>query len=159
MIINLKILNAIFGKKAKEVDIVKQKTSNSENKTNEITDLEIIEDIFSKELKSQKFSSSQLNHFILNRRDYYLGLKVNSFRSREIIDITDTEGKSIINQQKQENKTLFKHNDIDYYYYDVLDHDRRYEEVNEGLLFCLYACSELESLDDVIKKYKKERRI
>lgn len=159
MIINLKILNAIFGKKAKEVDIVKQKTSNSENKTNEITDLEIIEDIFSKELKSQKFSSSQLNHFILNRRDYYLGLKVNSFRSREIIDITDTEGKSIINQQKQENKTLFKHNDIDYYYYDVLDHDRRYEKVNEGLLFCLYACSELESLDDVIKKYKKERRI
>lgn len=121
-----------------------------------IENLQVIAKIFEEKLPNYQFALSKISDLSKpeNMKIYYIGTKVKN-HANGLKNIYDINGNKLVDLNDKEELTLFKHLDSDYYYYDVLDQDKKYEEITEGLFFCVNACKNLESLEQFVKQYKK----
>ena len=103
-----------------------------------IQNLKIVKEIFDEKLPDKKFSL--IDYFIYssdyNMRTHYIGQ-----RKR--------------NNNEPVQNSLFAHEDIDYYYYDVLDKDKQYIRVYTEWVYSDKSCNKMENLKELVKEKKK----
>lgn len=124
-----------------------------------IQNLRIIKDIFDQYIPNHPFCLINLWSVAKpnNIKNYYIGDRIRNYKSPEFVDSYNMQDKFVVEDQTT-NPSIFQHTENDYYYYDVLDHSERCEKVCEGLLFERNACNNLQRLDALVLKYKKEER-
>ena len=102
-----------------------------------INNMKIVSSILSKELPNYKFDKLEILLFSSagNRKIFFIG------------------------ERDDNEKTLFKHSDKDECYYDIMDRNRIYYEDEEKsyLVGNETACTNLKSIDEYVKEYKKKR--
>ena len=103
-----------------------------------IQNLKIVKEIFEEKLPNTKFSL--LDYFIYsskhNMEIHYIGQR-----------------KSSIKEELQ--NSLFVHEDIDYYYYDVLNNNKKYVRSYTDWVYSDKSCNNIENLKELVNKKKK----
>ena len=106
-----------------------------------IQNIKIMHQIFEEKLPNYKFDKVDMIFFSrpTNRKIFYIGNR----------------------SQDESDKTLFKHNDSDEWYYDILHKNQIYYDNLEKLyqMDSENYCSHLENLDDLVSEYIKRKEV
>ncbi len=109
-----------------------------------LDELKLVKDILTNKFEIGFISKEKLCSYVLKN-----GVS-NLYTGRRIDDYSAT---SIVNTSKKGN-TLFRHSSNDYYYYDLLDNDKRCEMIYPGAFYLENACTYIKPVYDknIIKK-------
>ncbi len=88
------------------------------------------------------------NLYVGERANHYSNrtLKLRNMRGASLLPDKDISGK----------KSLFKHDENDYYYYDLLDGERRCEHVSPDVFYIREGCDNMKSIASIIEKPKEK---
>lgn len=88
----------------------------------------------------------------------YIGEKVNHYSNGEL-RLRNMQGEEMLPESwKIFKKSLFKHDENDYYYYDLLDNNKRYEHINPGAFYISNGCDNMKSITSILDKTKEKVR-
>ncbi len=90
------------------------------------------------------------NIYVGERVDYYSNgqLKLRSMRGKSLLPDIDVSPR----------KTLFKHDEYDYYYYDLLDDNRKCEHVHPDIFYVRDGCDNMKKITSILDKPKGKVR-
>ena len=124
-----------------------------------ISNLTIVKEILHEELPEYKFSFIEL--FKLSRKDnmknYYIGDKIKSYYKPNYV--SDVNGNVISGIVPKTRTSLFRHEENDIYYYDVLENNTEYEMVSANYTYAHNICVRMKSLEEKVKKIRWKEEI
>jgi len=88
----------------------------------------------------------------------YVGERVNHYSNGEL-KLRNMRGKEMLKEIEYPcKKSLFKHDDNDYYYYDLLDNNCRCEHVSPDVVYIREGCDNMKSIASIIEKPKEKSK-
>lgn len=88
----------------------------------------------------------------------YVGERVCNYSNGEL-QLKNMSGENLVSDITiKGNTSLFKHDEHDYYYYDLLDNSERCEQVYPDLFYVRNGCDNMKSVASLVKKSKKVGR-
>lgn len=88
----------------------------------------------------------------------YVGERINYY-SNGVLKLRNMHGTSLLPEREIiGKKSLFKHDKNDYYYYDLLDGDRRCEQVNPDIFYVRDGCDKMKSINSILERPKEKVR-
>lgn len=110
-----------------------------------LEELNILKDILTDKIKINFINRKKLCKYAIKNgiSNLYTGKRIDEYSA----------GINIINTKNKRN-TIFKHNDNDYYYYDLLDNNRKCERIYPGVFYLEDACTDIKPVytKNIIKK-------
>lgn len=102
-----------------------------------VSNLKIVKYVLETEIPEYHFSFLEILKLSRknNLKNYYVGTKVLYFPNGE----TDYD------------KTVFKHDKYDYYYYDILHNNKKCELMDNAIVCCEVICKNVESLEEKVR--------
>lgn len=88
----------------------------------------------------------------------YVGERINYYSNGEL-KLRSMQGASLLPEREIRGKmSLFKHDEHDYYYYDLLDGDRRCEHVSPDIFYVRDGCDNMKGISSILEKTKEKVR-
>ena len=84
----------------------------------------------------------------------YFGERVDHYS--EGIVLRNMYGEVLTPEQKPRNMTVFKYDEGDYYYTDILGNHTLCEKIKPGIMYARHACNNLEKMSSVFQKDKRK---
>lgn len=121
-------------------------------------DIDLIRKVFSCEDFGVEVDRARLCDFLnyYGVNNIYVGERVNYYSNGEL-KLRNIRGKSLLPEIDLTGKrSLFKHDEYDYYYYDLLDDGRQCEHIKPDIFYIRDGCDNMKSMATILNKQNKE---
>lgn len=122
-------------------------------------DLELVRKIYATDFGIEVDRNMLLDYINCYGLDnIYVGERINYY-SNGVLKLRSMQGASLLPERTiKGKKSLFKHEKGDYYYYDLLDDDRRCEQVSPDIFYIRDGCDNMKRISSVLEKPKEKVR-
>lgn len=122
-------------------------------------DIELVRKIYATDLGvevDRKMLIDCINYYGIE--NIYVGERTNHY-SNGTLKLRNMQGTNLLlDRDISGKKSLFKHDEHDYYYYDLLDRDRRCEYVSPDIFYLRDGCDNMKSISAILDKPKEKVR-
>lgn len=122
-------------------------------------DIELVRKIYSTDLEieiDKKMLLDYINYYGI--QNIYVGERVNHYSNGEL-RLRSMQGASLFPEiSLGGKKSLFKYEKGDYYYYDLLDENRRCEQVSPDIFYIRDGCDNMKPISSILNKTKEKVR-
>lgn len=122
-------------------------------------DIELVRKIYATDLGveiAKKMLLDYINYYGIE--NIFVGERINYY-SNGVLKLRSMQGASLLPEREiRVKKSLFKHDEHDYYYYDLLDDDRRCEHVSPDIFYIRDGCDNMKRISSILEKPKEKVR-
>lgn len=123
-------------------------------------DLELVRKVYDTDFLGVEVDRKMLIDYInyYGVDNLYVGERVNHY-SNGVLKLRSMQGFNLLpDRDISGKKSLFKHDEDDYYYYDLLDRERRCEHVSPDIFYLRDGCDNMKSIGAILDKPKEKVR-